>query len=120
MPQQILIPLWVVVIRLVARVLQQEHRTQIDTIARYGGDEFMILLPHTNKIAAAEIAERVRRAVRAAPLSAVVAASVTLSLGVAAYPEDGKSTEALIEAADRSMYRAKTSGGNSVAVANPS
>ena len=108
------------VIRLVARVLQQEHRTQIDTIARYGGDEFMILLPHTNKIAAAEIAERVRRAVRAAPLSAAVAASVTLSLGVAAYPEDGKSTEALIEAADRSMYRAKTSGGNSVAVANPS
>ena len=108
------------VIRLVARVLQQEHRTQIDTIARYGGDEFMILLPHTTKVAAAEIAERVRRAVRAAPLSAAVAASVTLSLGVAAYPEDGKSTEALIEAADRSMYKAKTSGGNSVAVANPS
>src|SRR5437016_521991 len=108
------------VIRLVARVLQQEHRTQIDTIARYGGDEFMILLPHTAKTAAAEIAERVRRAVRAAPLSAAMAGSVTLSLGVAAYPEDGKSTEALIEGADRSMYRAKTSGGNSVAVANPS
>src|SRR5207237_6766525 len=66
------------VIRLVARVLPQEHRTQIDTIARYGGDEFMILLPHPNKIAAAEIAERVRRAVRAAPLSAVVAASVKI------------------------------------------
>ena len=107
------------VIRLVARVLTQEHRAQIDTIARYGGDEFMILLPHTQKVTAAEIAERVRRAVEATPLiSEASVASVTLSLGVASYPEDGKSTDTLVEAADRSMYRAKERGGNAVALAN--
>jgi len=106
------------VIRLVARALRQGHRAQIDVVARYGGDEFMILLPHTQKTAAAEVAERVRRAVETTPLiSEASVASVTLSLGVASYPEDGKSTDALIEAADRSMYRAKTRGGNAVEMA---
>jgi diguanylate cyclase (GGDEF)-like protein len=109
------------VIRMIARVLQQEHRAQIDIVARYGGDEFMILLPHTQKVTAAEVAERIRRAAEATPLiSAVELASVTLSLGVACYPEDGKSPDALVEAVDRSMYRAKQQGGNAVAVANTS
>ncbi|OLD39750.1 MAG: hypothetical protein AUI83_22795, partial [Armatimonadetes bacterium 13_1_40CM_3_65_7] len=109
------------VIRMIARVLQQEHRAQIDIVARYGGDEFMILLPHTQKTTAAEVAERIRRAAEATPLiSAVELASVTLSLGVACYPEDGKSPDALVEAVDRSMYKAKQQGGNAVAVANTS
>ena len=109
------------VIRMIARVLQQEHRAQIDIVARYGGDEFMILLPHTQKVTAAEVAERIRRAAEATPLiSAVELASVTLSLGVACYPEDGKSPDALVEAVDRSMYKAKQQGGNAVAVANTS
>jgi diguanylate cyclase (GGDEF)-like protein len=107
------------VIRLVARVLRQEHRAQIDLVARYGGDEFMILLPHTQKVTAAEIAERIRRAVESTPLiSEAEVASVTLSLGVASYPEDGKSTDTLVDAADQSMYRAKQRGGNAVALAN--
>ncbi len=109
------------VIRAVARVLKHEHRAQIDIVARYGGDEFMILLPHTQKVTAAEIAERIRRAVEATPLiSAVEVASVTLSLGVACYPEDGKSADTLVEAVDRSMYKAKQQGGNAVAVAKTS
>ncbi len=109
------------VIRAVARVLKQEHRAQIDIVARYGGDEFMILLPHTQKVTAAEIAERIRRAVEVTPLiSAVEVASVTLSLGVACYPEDGKSADTLVEAVDRSMYKAKQQGGNAVAVAKTS
>jgi diguanylate cyclase (GGDEF)-like protein len=84
-------------------------------VARYGGDEFMILLPHTTKTVAAEIAERIRRAVETTPLiSESEVASVTLSLGVSTYPEDGKSTDALVEAADRSMYKAKERGGNAV------
>jgi len=107
------------VLRLVARVLRQEHRAQIDTVARYGGDEFIILLPHTPKRAAAETAERIRSALEATPLiSNLEIASVTLSLGVASFPQDGKSADALVEAADRSMYSAKKRGGNAVATAN--
>jgi diguanylate cyclase (GGDEF)-like protein len=106
------------VLRLVARVLTQERRAQVDVVARYGGDEFVILLPHTQKVTAGEVAERIRRAVESTPLiSDSDIASVTLSLGVASYPEDGKSTDALVEAADRSMYRAKERGGNAVGLA---
>jgi diguanylate cyclase (GGDEF)-like protein len=107
------------VLRLVARVLRQEHRAQVDIVARYGGDEFIILLPHTSKGAAAETAERIRAALEATPLiSDLKIASVTLSLGVASFPDDGKSADALVEAADRSMYSAKKRGGNAVATAN--
>ena len=107
------------VLRLVARVLQQEHRAQIDIVARYGGDEFILLCPHTAKEAAVELAERIRLALEATPLiSELEIASITLSLGVASFPDDGKSADTLVEAADRSMYLAKARGGNAVATAN--
>jgi diguanylate cyclase (GGDEF)-like protein len=105
------------VLRLVARVLQKEHREQTDIVARYGGDEFMLGLPNTPKAAAAAMAERIRRAVETSSL--IVdgkVTSVTLSLGVAAYPEDGDDTNDLVDSADRRMYVAKESGGNSVAM----
>ncbi len=109
------------VLRLVARVLRQECRAQHDFVARYGGDEFVLLLPRTAKREAAVVADRIRRAMETTPFIAdPEVASVTLSLGVASFPEDGKSAGALVEAADRSMYRAKKQGGNAVALATPS
>jgi two-component system, cell cycle response regulator len=105
------------VLRLVARVLEKEHRGVSDIVARYGGDEFILALPNTPKTAAAAMAERIRRAVETSPL--IVdgkVTSVTLSLGVAAYPEDGDDADDLVDSADRRMYAAKESGGNSVAM----
>ncbi len=104
------------VLRLVARILDKEHRQQVDIVARYGGDEFMLLLPHTSKAAAADVAERIRRTVEVTPFIVGTAiTTVTLSLGVAALPDDGDTTDALLDTADRRMYAAKHAGGNAVA-----
>ncbi|MHB8730262.1 MAG: GAF domain-containing protein [bacterium] len=106
------------VLRMVARTLEREHRKQIDFVARYGGDEFIVLLPHTPGAIAADVAERIRRTMEDTPF--IVGrdiASVTVSLGVAAFPEDGDTTVTLIDAADRRMYAAKRRGGNAVTAA---
>ncbi len=108
------------VLRLVARALLKEHRQQIDTVARYGGDEFTLLLPHTDKTAAAAVAERIRLAVEATPfIVGTEVTSVSVSLGVAAFPEDAETLNTLVDVADRRMYVAKRSGGNAVAPINP-
>ncbi len=105
------------VLRLVAHVLQKEHRKNVDTVARYGGDEFVVLLPHTTKATAGEVAERIRRTVEATPyIVGQQVTSVTLSLGVAAHPDDGDTIDALVDIADRRMYAAKVAGGNAVAL----
>jgi diguanylate cyclase (GGDEF)-like protein len=89
-------------------------------VARYGGDEFMVVLPGATKAAAQETAERLRRTVEAYPLilGDEVITTVTLSVGVAAFPQDGQTVEALVEAVDRAQYIAKRSGGNKVHVAH--
>jgi diguanylate cyclase (GGDEF)-like protein len=105
-------------LRVVARTLEREHRRQIDLVARYGGDEFIVLLPHTPRGVAADVAERIRRTVEGTPF--IVGRdieSMTVSLGVAAFPEDADTAIAIIDAADRRMYAAKQGGGNAVAAA---
>ena len=107
------------VLRTVAELLRKGSRTS-DLVARYGGDEFMIVLPYTSKETASEIAERLRRAVEAYPflLGENIVSSVTLSVGVAANPDDGVTVDALVDAVDRAQYTAKRSGGNKVSVAH--
>ncbi len=108
------------VLRGVARALVKEHRQQIDTVARYGGDEFTLLLPHTNTAEAVVVAERIRRAIETTPfIVGTEVTSLSVSLGVAAFPEDAETANALVDVADRRMYVAKRAGGNSVAANAP-
>ena len=86
----------------------QVGRRATDLVARYGGDEFALLLPETDAAGAVTLTERLCHGVaRAHP-------PMTLSIGVAVYPEDGTSTESLLSRADRRLYQAKEVGGNRV------
>jgi diguanylate cyclase (GGDEF)-like protein len=76
-----------------------------DALYRYGGDEFAVILPGTNRVEAFEVAERIRRGV--ASLPSPTGTGVTISAGVACYPDDGVAKDELVSAADRSLYLAK-------------
>ncbi|MBC8164121.1 MAG: sensor domain-containing diguanylate cyclase [Roseiflexaceae bacterium] len=101
------------VITAVGRILRQHARAS-DYLARYGGEELVILLPNTGASAAALIAERFRAAVEAErwPHRAI-----TISLGVAPLSESHTAGTMLTQAADRALYQAKRAGRNRVAVA---
>jgi diguanylate cyclase (GGDEF)-like protein len=77
-----------------------------DRIYRYGGDEFSALLPATDRVAAHDVAERLRRAV-AALTESQEGPAVTISIGVACFPDDGRAKGALVTVADQAMYLAK-------------
>lgn len=106
-------------LRTVAGILRRGSRPS-DIVARYGGDEFMVVLPGASKASSHETGERLRRAVEAYPLvlAGEVITAVTLSVGVAAFPHDGSTVDMLIDAVDRAQYIAKRSGGNRVHVAH--
>jgi diguanylate cyclase (GGDEF)-like protein len=91
-----------------------------DIMARYGGEEFIVLLYGANHLEACAFAERVRRKVEAMNLGHRQAQSrrgITVSGGVACYPEDAKGLDSLILAADANLYRAKEQGRNRVSAA---
>ena len=98
----------------VARILQQTLR-RMDLIARIGGEEFVALLPQTEKLQADTIAERLRQEIQ---LSQVAIGrsqlSVTASIGVAVWHGETDNWEALLERADAGMYLAKSAGRNRV------
>ena len=84
-----------------------------DFVGRYGGEEFLILLPDTGKQQARLVAEKVRTAVEAVYLPNLDQ-KVTASLGVTRLPEDCGDADTLIRAADRALYSAKGRGRNRV------
>lgn len=103
-------------LRMLANTLQADIRTE-DVACRYGGEEFLILLPNMPLEAAMQRAEAWRGAIEG--LSATLGnfpIAFTISLGVAAYPEHGKTPDDLTRCADQALYRAKHGGRNQICV----
>lgn len=96
------------------------HGRLTDIAARYGGEEFVLLLPQTDKRGTTVRAERLRATIEAFPFvgqEIQPGGTLTVSLGVAVFPDDAVTKQALIESADRALYRAKRGGRNRVRVA---
>lgn len=95
-------------------------RTRVfDSIARYGGEEFVVVMPGASELDAVTAGERLRAAIEAMPFhpSAGVAHKLTVSIGVAYTEQAAVTAEALLQTADKAMYRAKNGGRNRVEVA---
>jgi diguanylate cyclase (GGDEF)-like protein len=81
------------------------HCRAIDTAARYGGDEFVVVLPETSREAARLVAQRISEESR----TDAEEPSISVSMGAAIFPDDGKTIDELLAAADRALYREKRS-----------
>jgi diguanylate cyclase (GGDEF)-like protein len=99
-----------------ARLIQQVPRRAADASFRIGGEEFAILMGDTNKAGAVDVSETLRGVTEGAKFLPSGEA-MTVSLGIATFPEDGDDAATLIAAADRALYQAKADGRNRVAAA---
>jgi diguanylate cyclase (GGDEF)-like protein len=95
-----------------AAQLVRERSRASDVAARYGGDEFALVLPETSSAGARAVAEKIRASIEALHLGT---GGVTVSAGVATAPDDGRAATDLVRAADARLYVAKAGGGNRVA-----
>ncbi|HEV3089729.1 MAG TPA: GGDEF domain-containing protein [Candidatus Elarobacter sp.] len=108
-------------LRELATVLRSSASSERDLVARNGGDEFCIVFTETGKAAAIERAEALRRHIAALdlralrPPTAAVEIQISASIGVAAFPPDAASANALLEVADAAMYHSKRTGRDGVA-----
>lgn len=88
---------------------------QCDTVIRYGGEEFLVILPQTGPDGASNVAEKIRRTIEEFPFlhrESQPGGKVTVSLGVASFPDHSFNAAELVELADKAMYRAKREGRN--------
>ena len=104
-------------LRALGRVIRQSIRT-VDSAYRYGGDEFVVLLPETDIVGAFVVAEKIRAGAEDLALTLAVTVGgdpvTSVSVGLVSHPEDGFTAEELMTAADRAMYQAKNLGKNQV------
>jgi len=100
------------VLKQVAQVLSSNVREE-DTLARVGGEEFVVSSPYTNRLAAIVLAERLRKAVESLEIQFEGnTIPVTISIGIAMQPQDGDALDTLLAAADERLYTAKNAGRN--------
>jgi len=103
------------VLQRVGQILEANCRRS-DVVARYGGDEFVILMPETAMEQARQLSSKLRGWVAADPL--LREKNISASFGIASYPLHGSSPQELIQVADASMYLSKHQGGNTVSTAD--
>lgn len=109
-------PVGDVVLKGLGKLFTESVRT-IDTAARYGGEEFVLILPEADRKGAKELAERIRKNAKRMKFRVDdVELRITISIGIATYPEDARGKERLIEAADEALYFAKENGRNKTVV----
>lgn len=101
------------VLRHLGKLLLRRVRGE-DIVCRYGGEEFVLILPDTTLEGCYQLAEELRQAVESLRVSHF---AVTASFGVAAFPDHGRTPQALVHAADEALYEAKAAGRNRVTVA---
>jgi len=104
------------VLKRIARILAEESR-EVDIVARYGGEELVILSPESNRRHAFLLAERIRQRIADTLFpyrQSQPGGRITVSAGVATYPIDAESEESLVHCADQALYLAKGSGRNTV------
>ncbi len=100
--------------------LIQERLRHADLACRYGGEEFVLLLPETPKLGAVVVADNLRKLIESTPFDGEETQpleKVTVSLGVATFPEDGNDSVSLLECVDKALYKAKEGGRNRLVVA---
>ena len=108
-----------VVLKRVAELILTTKRGE-DIAARYGGEEFVVILPETGKVKALVIAERIRMGAEELEMvSDGWKFRITLSGGLASFPEDAEDSSQLIQNADKAMYSAKAHGKNSIMLYSP-
>jgi len=104
------------VLQHIARIMFEEKRTE-DIAARLGGDELAIILPETDKTSVLVVAKRIRQRVEATPMVYNgQTIQLTLSGGVASFPQDGANGKDLLRKTDRALYQAKAAGKNTISV----
>jgi diguanylate cyclase (GGDEF)-like protein len=100
-------------LRELAGLFAQNVRS-FDLVAKYGGDEFTLILPQTDREGARVVADRMRQVVAEHTFPLAVRGGITVSLGIATFPEDASDPVGLIRASDRTLYAAKKRGRNRV------
>jgi diguanylate cyclase (GGDEF)-like protein len=94
----------------------------VDVLARAGGEEFAAVLPRADRVAALEVAEKLRRLVAEAPLEhrqAQPGGRITLSVGLAVFPDDAEDLASLLDCADAALFAAKQAGRDAVVAYAP-